>query len=60
MTFAAEHLARYKNPREIVFVGELPRTANGKVRRVELQRLYAAQKAASEAARPDTSELPGV
>ena len=37
MTFAAERLARYKCPREIAFVSALPRTANGKVRRSELQ-----------------------
>lgn len=36
-TFAAERLARYKCPREIAFVSALPRTANGKVRRAELQ-----------------------
>ncbi len=39
MTFAAERLARYKCPREIAFVRALPRTANGKVRRSELQGL---------------------
>ena len=39
MTFAAERLARYKCPREVAFVAALPRTANGKVRRSELQRL---------------------
>ncbi len=46
MAFAAERLARYKNPREIVFVGALPRTANGKVRRADLQKLYAVPNAA--------------
>ncbi|MEQ1578944.1 MAG: AMP-binding protein [Hyphomicrobium sp.] len=39
MTFAAERLARYKCPREVAFVTSLPRTANGKVRRSELQGL---------------------
>ena len=39
MAFAAERLARYKCPRDIAFVTALPRTANGKVRRSELQRL---------------------
>ncbi len=31
--FAADRLADYKRPREIVFVDTLPRTANGKVKR---------------------------
>ncbi len=37
MAFAAEHLAPYKCPREVVFVSSLPRTANGKVLRRALQ-----------------------
>lgn len=37
--FAAEHLAGYKCPREIVFLETLPRTANGKVRRNALPAL---------------------
>ncbi|MBX9682947.1 MAG: AMP-binding protein, partial [Hyphomicrobium sp.] len=32
-SFAADRLADYKRPREIVFVDALPRTANGKVKR---------------------------
>lgn len=36
MDHAARHLARYKRPREIIFVDSLPRTANGKVLRREL------------------------
>jgi acetyl-CoA synthetase len=36
-TFAAERLARYKCPREIIFVRALPRTANGKLRRTDLK-----------------------
>ena len=39
MAFAAERLARYKCPREVAFVPALPRTANGKVRRPDLQGL---------------------
>jgi acyl-coenzyme A synthetase/AMP-(fatty) acid ligase len=35
-TFAAERLAAYKVPREIVFVDRIPRTANGKVQRKAL------------------------
>ena len=36
-SFAAERLAPYKCPREIVFVDALPRTANGKVKRNALK-----------------------
>ena len=36
--FAAENIAAYKCPREFVFVGTLPRTPNGKVKRRALQR----------------------
>ena len=32
-------VARYKHPREIVFVRELPRSALGKLRRDELRRM---------------------
>jgi len=38
--FAAERLAGYKVPREIVFLYALPRTANGKVRRAALRRRH--------------------
>ena len=34
---AAEALARFKAPRELVLLAELPRTASGKVRRAELR-----------------------
>jgi malonyl-CoA/methylmalonyl-CoA synthetase len=37
LTFAAGLLAPYKRPRKIHFVGELPRNAMGKVRRVDLR-----------------------
>jgi acyl-coenzyme A synthetase/AMP-(fatty) acid ligase len=33
LAHAAQHLAAYKRPREIIFVPSLPRTANGKVQR---------------------------
>lgn len=36
LDYAARHLARYKLPREVVFVDTLPRTANGKVIRRQL------------------------
>jgi acyl-coenzyme A synthetase/AMP-(fatty) acid ligase len=36
-TFAAERLAAYKVPREIVFVDLIPRTFNGKIRRKALK-----------------------
>ena len=32
-----ERLANFKVPREVVFVDDLPKTASGKVRRVELK-----------------------
>jgi O-succinylbenzoic acid--CoA ligase len=34
---AAERIARFKTPRELVLLPELPRTASGKVRRAELR-----------------------
>lgn len=42
--YAAQNLADYKRPREIVFVEALPRTRNGKVQRSALPALYATQK----------------
>ncbi|MEI2774688.1 MAG: acyl-CoA synthetase [Tetrasphaera sp.] len=36
LAYAADHLAGYKRPREVVFVDALPRTANGKILRREL------------------------
>lgn len=36
LAHARTHLAEYKMPRQVVFVPELPRTANGKVRRAAL------------------------
>lgn len=36
LAFAAERLAAYKCPREIRFLRELPRTANGKIKRTAL------------------------
>jgi acyl-coenzyme A synthetase/AMP-(fatty) acid ligase len=36
-THAAEHLVKYKRPREIHFRTELPRNALGKIIRSELQ-----------------------
>jgi len=35
--FVKNHIAPYKYPREITFVDELPKTATGKLRRVELR-----------------------
>ena len=40
LAFAAEHLAGYKRPREVIFVSELPRTPNGKVMRRRLSELW--------------------
>jgi fatty-acyl-CoA synthase len=39
--FLAEKLAKYKLPREFVFVDVLPRTAYGKVVKAELRELFA-------------------
>jgi fatty-acyl-CoA synthase len=39
----AKELARFKVPREIVFVDDLPRTALGKVQHFRLKQLYAAR-----------------
>lgn len=39
--FARQHLARFKVPRRIEFVDALPRTATGKVRKVELRTTFA-------------------
>jgi acyl-coenzyme A synthetase/AMP-(fatty) acid ligase len=33
---AARELAAYKRPREVVFIDQLPRTANGKLKRAAL------------------------
>jgi acyl-coenzyme A synthetase/AMP-(fatty) acid ligase len=35
--FVKEHLAAYEYPRIVEFVGELPRTETGKIRRSELR-----------------------
>ncbi|MGE0611225.1 MAG: class I adenylate-forming enzyme family protein [Hyphomicrobiales bacterium] len=45
--FAARSLAAYKVPREYVFLTELPHTANGKVKRADLRRAYAARAASA-------------
>ncbi|MFD1534710.1 AMP-binding enzyme [Pseudonocardia aurantiaca] len=37
------HLARYKVPRHLVFVPDLPRAATGKIRRVDLRRRAVAE-----------------
>lgn len=39
--FSEKHLARYKIPRIIEFVGSLPKTLSGKIRRVELRAMEA-------------------
>lgn len=40
-SFSEKHLARYKIPRIIEFVGSLPKTISGKIRRVELRAMEA-------------------
>lgn len=42
---AREHLAAYKCPREVLFVQELPRSANGKILRRELTKEFAEEQA---------------
>jgi fatty-acyl-CoA synthase len=42
LTFLGGQVARYKVPKSVVVVPELPHTANGKLRRPELRRLYGA------------------
>ena len=44
----AKELARFKVPREIIFVDDLPRTALGKVQHFRLKQLYAAIAAEGE------------
>ena len=44
--FLAEHLSRYKLPRDFVFVDELPRTAYGKVVKGELRQSYSREGSA--------------
>ena len=36
-SFVKEHTAPYKYPRAIEFIEELPKTASGKIRRIELR-----------------------
>jgi acyl-CoA synthetase (AMP-forming)/AMP-acid ligase II len=45
-------LAKYKIPRAVVFVDELPRTASGKIRKADLRRAYPTLPDASEARTP--------
>jgi fatty-acyl-CoA synthase len=44
--YVRDRLARYKIPREIVFVQQLPRTSTGKLQRRKLAALYEAEKEA--------------
>jgi len=41
LTGVAEHLARFKQPRKVIFVGELPRNTMGKVQKAEMRKTYA-------------------
>jgi len=40
LAFLGDHLARYKLPKEVRLVGELPRTAYGKVQKGKLVEVY--------------------
>lgn len=44
--FAKSRLATYKQPKDYIFVDTLPRTANGKLKRSELRRLFPNQEIA--------------
>ena len=44
--YVRDRLARYKVPREIAFVEQLPRTSTGKLQRRKLAALYEAEKEA--------------
>ncbi|MBO0742172.1 MAG: hypothetical protein J2P51_12185, partial [Hyphomicrobiaceae bacterium] len=52
VAFCREQLARYKVPRDIVFVDSLPRNAMGKVQHFRLKQLMDAQVASGETATP--------
>ena len=39
-------IARYKHPREVVFVGQLPKTALGKIRKEDVRRMVARETTA--------------
>jgi len=43
-SFVREHLSAYAYPREIEFVGDLPKTLTGKIRRIELRETERAKK----------------
>jgi fatty-acyl-CoA synthase len=38
IAFAREHLAHFKAPRGVTFVGELPKTATGKIQKYVLRK----------------------
>jgi len=49
-------IARYKHPKRVLFVGELPKTALGKVRKEDVRRLATVQRDAADA--PTTERMP--
>ena len=36
--FCRQHMANYKLPKQIIFLNSLPKTATGKIRKVDLKR----------------------
>jgi len=54
--YVKENLARYKVPREVVFVDELPRNATGKVLKRELAEQDAGEEDSGEGEQQDRSE----
>jgi len=56
LAFARRQLAAYKRVRRIEFVGELPKTLSGKIRRIELRNAEAARRARNERAQHEYFE----
>lgn len=40
ITFCRQYLAKYKVPKKVVFIDEIPRTPSGKVKKFELREMY--------------------
>ncbi len=40
ISFCQQYLAKYKSPKKVVFIDEIPRTPSGKVKKFELREMY--------------------
>ena len=40
ISFCQKYLAKYKAPKKVVFIDEIPRTPSGKVKKFELREIY--------------------